>query len=477
MSLNCFSQTRDVIDSLPNLGSSSARYLSKHQAHLLGEAYIRQARGAMKFVNDPILEEYINTLGNKLKQYSDASFNTPDKFNFYFIENPAINAFAVPGGHIAINTGLINSTDTEAELASVLTHEIAHVTQNHSARGMEGSRYDSLISIATILVAAASGSADAAQAGIIAGQGSIRQKQLAYSRRFEREADATGIRTLYKAGYPPAATSTFLQKLLSANQFNGAAVPEFLLSHPVTVSRISEAEQRIKSYPPLEQPKKSNTDFIDIKARISALYSSNPERLSKKLAKEITKQKKLGVEISDSLHYEYGLSLGEANDTEQALIQLRKAAKKSPQKVAYQIAIAETELENDNKAVGLDLFKKIYQEHEASMPSIALYYANALILANQSKLAIPVLIKIQKRSPKEPYTHIMLARAYGENDRLFDSYVSRAEYHYLRGNFAFAVKQLENAIATAPNDIEKSILQNKKAKIQLELDETKKALS
>jgi len=471
-----YAQNRDVIDSLPNLGSSSAKYLSKQQAQILGAAYIRQARRAMKFVNDPILEEYLNILGNKLVKHSDPSINTPDKFSFYLVENPAINAFAVPGGHIVINTGLIESSDNEAELASVLAHEIAHVTQNHGARGIESSRYDTLISLATILVAIASGSAEAAQAGITAGSGALIQKQLAYTRSFEREADATGIRILYKAGYPPTAASSFLQKLLSADQFNGVNAPEFLRSHPITVSRISEAEQRIKSYPPVSK-KNSNKSFIDIKARISALYSINAQRLSEQIAEKITALKKSGGSVSDTLHYQYGLSLARSNKPQKALIQLRKAATLSPEKIAYQIAIADTELENNNQTAGLQKFKQIYQNYETKMPSIALYYANALILANQSKAAIPVLNKMLKHSPQEPDLYIMLARAYGENGRLFDSYVSRSEYHYLRGNFTFAIKQLDNAIATAPNDIEKSILKAKKAKVQRELDETKKALS
>ena len=474
-SLSSHAQNRDVIDSLPNLGSSSAQFLSKQQSQILGAAYIRQARRAIKFVNDPILEEYINTLGNKLAKHSDSSINAPDKFSFYLAENPTVNAFAVPGGHIVINTGLIENTDNEAELASVLAHEIAHVTQNHSARGIEGSRYDSLISLATILVAVASGSAEAAQAGVAASTGGLIEKRLAYTRRFEREADATGIRTLYKAGYPPVATSKFLLKLQAANQFNGINAPEFLLSHPVTVSRISEAEQRIKSYPPITQ-QNNNDDFIDIKARISALYSGNSQRLSKQLEQKIASKQQSGTDISDTLYYQYGLSLAKSNQSEKALSQLRKAEAMSPEKVAYQIAIAEAEIDNKNKTVGLKKFKTIYEEHETKMPSIALYYANALILADQSKQAIPVLKRMSRHSPNEPDLHIMLARAYGENDRLFESYVSRSEYHYLRGNFSFAIKQLDNAIATAPNKVERSILLAKKAKVKRELEETKKAL-
>ena len=468
-------QNRDVIDSLPNLGSSSAKFLSKQQSQVLGAAFIRQSRRVIKFIDDPILTDYINTLGNKLARHSDSSLNAPDKFSFYLANNSAINAFAVPGGHIVINTGLINNTDSEAELASVLAHEIAHVTQNHSARGIEGSRFDSLISLATILVAVASGSPEAAQAGVAASTGGLIQKRLAYTRRFEREADATGIRTLYKAGYPPTATSKFLQKLQSAGQFSGTSAPEFLLTHPITVSRISEAEQRSKSYPPITK-KNSNEEFIDIKARVNALFSNNSQLLSEQLAQKIESKEKSGADISDALYYQYGLSLAKSNKPEKALTQLRKAEAMSPQKVAYQVAIAETEIENKNNAVGLQKLQEIYEHNGGKMPSIALYYANALILSDQSKQAIPVLKEMLHQSPKEPSLHIMLSRAYGESERLFESYVSRSEFHYLRGNFTFAIKQLDNAIATAPNKTEKSILLARKAKIKRELEDIKKTL-
>lgn len=478
--LSSHAQSGDVIDSLPNLGSSSVKYLSKQQAKILGAAYIRQARKAMKFVNDPILKEYINTLGNRLTQYGDKSLNTPDKFTFYLVQNPTINAFAAPGGHIVINTGLIESTENEAELASVFSHEIAHITQNHIARGFENSRYDTLISLATVLVAAASGSAEAAQAGIVAGSGALIQKQLAYTRSFEREADAAGIRTLYKAGYPVIAASDFLHKLLAADRFSGANAPEFLLSHPLTVSRISAMEQRIKSYPinsrssndPLND---GGSDFRDIKARVSALYGDSAQRMAKQLAETISIEQQSGIETIDTFYYQYGLSLSRSNNTKEALVQLKKAAELSPNKIVYQIAIAETVLEN-NKTTGLSLFKKLYQQYAAQMPSIALYYANALILANQSNAAIPVLKKMLEHSPQEPGLHIMLARAYGENNRLFQSYVARSEHHYLRGNFEFAIKQLDNAIATAPNDIEKAIFKAKRDNVKREFKETKKAL-
>ena len=472
-------QNQDVIDSLPNLGSSSAQYLSKKQASLLGAAYIRQARSAMRFVEDPILLEYLKTLGEKLLQHSDDSLNAPKQFSFYLINNPAINAFAVPGGHIAINTGLIENADNEAELASVLAHEIAHVTQNHTARGIESARYDNLISLATILVAAAAGSAEGAQAGIAASTGGLVQKRLAYSRHFEREADASGIRTLYKAGYDPSATANFFQKLLSANRFNGINAPEFLLSHPLTVSRISEAEQRIKSYPITgaqgQQPKINSQAFIDIKARVTALFGNNPARISQQLAAQLLEKPNDTTQLA-TLHYQQGLTLARINQGKTATEHLRQAATLAPQQLDYQIALAETELEHHNKSAGLNLFRQLYQQHRTTKPSIALYYANALILNDNSRDAISILNESIQLAPREPNAYFMLARAYGENGRLYDSYVARAEHHYLRGNFSFAVKQLDNAIAIAPNEIEKSIQQAKQAKIKRELAETRKAL-
>ncbi len=467
-------QARDAIDSLPNLGSSSVQYLSHKQAEQLGQAFIRQARSQLKFIDDPILLEYLNRVGNRLVRFSDNPENGPTRYSFYLIDNPKINAFAVPGGHIAIHTGLILNAESEAELAAVLAHEIAHITQNHTARNIENNRFDNVIALASVLVAAAAGSAEAAQASLLASNASILERRLAYGRNFEREADANGIRTLSKAGYNTTAMVSFFQKLLNSSRLNSNNAPEFLLTHPLTISRISEAEQRAKSYPIVANP--PDTDFLNIKARITASFGDNYKRHRKLLAQQLASKTSTEKNAAAAQYYQYGLTLARANQYENSINALETAINLEPETLQYRIALADVELESGNSFTGLNRLRRLYDSHHKQNEYIGLYYANALILTRNSLDAIPILREAIRRTPNDPSAHIMLSRAYGETDQLFNSYVARAEYHYLRGSFEFSIKQLDNAIALAPNQVQKSILQSKRGKIQTELDELKKAL-
>jgi len=192
----------DNFDQLPDLGSNAENFLSDFEAQQLGRAFIRQSRYRLPYVYDPELVNYINDLGNKLLAVSD---DAGKDYQFYLIDNNVINAFAVPGGHIAMHTGILTKSETESELASVVAHEISHVTQHHISRKLEASRYDSWIALGALLAAAAAGGADAAQAAIGLSQASIIDRQLSYSRSFEAEADSLGIRLLSRAGFDPAA--------------------------------------------------------------------------------------------------------------------------------------------------------------------------------------------------------------------------------------------------------------------------------
>lgn len=467
-----FGYSRDPIDSLPDLGSSSARYLTAKQAEQLGLAFIRQARRSMTFINDPVLLNYLNKLGNRLLKNADESIGSKT-FSFYLIDDPRINAFAVPGGHIAIHTGLITNAASEAELASVLAHEIAHVTLNHTARNLESSRYDSMIALASILAAAAAGSAEAAQASLLATNAGILQRQLAYSRNFEREADANAIRTLVKSNYDPAAMPEFFAKLEKSARLSNSA-PEFLLTHPLTTNRITESLQRAKSYPKPEQLR-DDGEFKDIQAVVAAQFGKDPKRLADLYKQQLSEKTEQQRKQAAPLYLQYGIAASRAKRHEEALQALETANKLAANNLKYQIALADAQMQAGNTFTALNSLREMEQQFSEEHPYISLYYANALILSRHNDEAIPVLQRITRRDPNDPTGFIMLSRAYGESGQLFESYVARAQYHYLRGNYEFAIKQLDNAISRAPDQVQKSILRSRRDEFNRELREVKKA--
>lgn len=454
---------------LPDLGSTAGNVLPPHIANKVGTAFVRQARSQMKFINDPLLLNYLNTLGNKLvKAAVPGTAFENQKFQFHLIENPVSNAFAVPGGQIFIHTGLVFDSKTEAELAGILAHEIAHITENHSARGIENSKYDGAIALASILLAAASGSSEAAQAAITLSQGGLIQRRLNFSRGFEREADNLAVITMNKAGYDPLALVSFLRTIDRKQNFAGSSPPAFLLTHPLTDERIVETESRARSYP--AHPQESSADFNNFKATIIAKHHSSPAKVA-----SFYRLNRNALQKSSN-HFEYGLALTKLKKFNEARQQLDLALQGSPNNLNYLIAQNELDIAQKKHSAAIHRFEQLKKERPNDYNKVELYHAYTLITAKTNELAIPILNNAIRRSPKDPDARILLSRAYGELGQLYNSYKARATYHYLLGNYGFAIKQLDNAAPLAPNEYEKKNLRTTKAKYLEEKRKTERAL-
>src|SRR5690242_10446552 len=222
---------------LPDLGSSADALISPQDAQDYGAAMLRQMRSLDMVVDDPLLDDYINDLGYRLVASSD---RPKDHFAFIIVKDPEINAFAAPGGYIAVNSGLIQITRSESELAGVIAHEIGHITQNHLQRAFEASKKDAPLMALVLLGAIAAGAGahagDAAGAILMGGQGAIMQKQINFTRKDETEADRVGIQTLAKADFDPNAMAGFFERMSDTMRAGsgGDDVPELLQDHPVT---------------------------------------------------------------------------------------------------------------------------------------------------------------------------------------------------------------------------------------------------
>ena len=461
----------DAVSSLPDLGSTAANVFSPQQANKIGNAFVRQARSRMKFINDPILLNYLNDLGNTLvKAAVPGTAYENQKFTFHLIENPVTNAFAVPGGQIFIHTGLVVDSKTESELAGILAHEIAHITENHSARGIENSKYDGAIALASILVAIASGSAEAAQAAVTLSQGGLIQKRLNFTRGFEREADNKAVITMNKAGYDPTALVSFLRTIDRKQNFAGVTPPSFLLTHPLTSERIAETESRAKAYPAAAETSERKQAFNDFKATISAKYHAN----ANKIASFYRLNRNAFNNSSD--YYKYGLALTKINKFPEAEIQLNKALESSPNNLNYLISLTDLDVAKKDYQAALKKFEDLKANNPKAYEEVALYHAYTLITAKTNRLALPVLKEAIKRSPKDPDARILISRAYGDLGLFYESYKARAEHHYLLGNLGFAIKQLDNASSVAPNELEKKRLREIKAEYIEETNQIETAL-
>ncbi|WP_410497569.1 M48 family metalloprotease [Chitinibacter sp. S2-10] len=264
-----------LAEKLPDLGDVSQQGLSKQEEREIGESAMRQIRRSGGLVDDPEVMAFLATMGNRL---ADAAEVNEPQFTFFPLLDKTVNAFAIPGGFIGVHTGLIVQSQHESEVASVLAHEIAHVTQNHLARMIDSMRVSpwlGLAGVAAAILASSAGRGDAAAAALTATMGVTVQRQLDFTYSFEQEADRIGMQTLQQSGYDPAAMAVFFERLQNYNRLYENNAPEFLRTHPVTMKRIADAQNRLGSGSYRQIP--DSLEFLFVREKCRALQMGGLE--------------------------------------------------------------------------------------------------------------------------------------------------------------------------------------------------------
>ncbi|MEQ1917160.1 MAG: M48 family metalloprotease, partial [Gallionella sp.] len=308
--LLCFA-THAVAEGLPDLGDISQSVLSPLQERQIGQQSMMQIRASRMFLDDPEVNDYLNQIGDRLV----ASSNEPAlNFEFFAVDDESVNAFAIPGGFIGVNIGLLLTTQSESELASVLAHEIAHVTQHHYARLLSATQNDGLTSMAAIAVAilAARNSPQASQAAIMGAQARSVQKQLDFTRLHEQEADRIGLESLQKSSFNTHAMPEFLQRLQRATRLLEGNAPNYMRTHPITSERVADIENRVS-----KQPYRLIADSLDfqlIRTKLIAHQKSTADAIS--YFEHALTDKKFGNPVAQ--RYGLVLSLLRANDATRA---------------------------------------------------------------------------------------------------------------------------------------------------------------
>lgn len=265
-------------DGLPDLGDASQSDISPQLEKKVGEDILNQIRRLdPQYLEDAEVTAYVDQLGQRLVAASpDPGFG----FTFFLMKDPTINAFATFGGYVGVNTGLITAAQSESELAGVLAHEISHVTQHHLARGVAKEKQNSIVALAAMALAllAASKNPDAATAAIVGSQAAMVQSQLAFSREFEREADRIGFQTLEKAGFDVRGMADFFQRLQQASRLYENNAPSYLRTHPLTVERISDMQNRAQQTPYRQIP--DSQDFHLVRGKLRSQLGTPKEAVT-----------------------------------------------------------------------------------------------------------------------------------------------------------------------------------------------------
>lgn len=412
---------------LPTLGDPTLDSFSRHDEAKIGQAFYQSLRANLPFVDDLQLNYYLQSLGEKLVTHSDAA---SDKFTFFIIESSSINAFAGPAAHIGINSGLFLKSKNESQVASVIAHEISHVSQRHLARAVDKSGNSAIATFATVLAAILIGSRDseAGQAVLFSGIAGAQQASLNFTRSNEYEADRIGIGIMVDAGINPEGMVEFFQTLL--NQSSGAGI-EYLRTHPLNTNRVSEAKNRIKN----SQRKlpRNTSDFQFAHARLSVLTHKHPEVIVK------TKPEKDSVVD----YYKHAIAYITINEPERAIALLEPLTDKHKHPW-IKLALAEAYLANHQTNKALTVYEQLSNFYPSYMP-VTLAYAKALTANNQPQESIS-LLKHQLQFDDAAIIHKALAHAYFMNGQISAALESTGNQYTKLGYIELALQQYDSAL-------------------------------
>lgn len=448
---------------LPSIGDSVATGMSPEQERRTGEGVIRNIRRAGGILDDPLTTDYINQLGYRLVSHSQANHGD---FAFFIINDDEINAFALPGGFIGMNYGLILSSQSESELASVVAHEIAHITQRHHARAYNLAEESNIPVMAALIAAIVLGSSDnelgeAAMATLAAG---TVQRQIDFTRENEKEADHIGIGLLADAGFDPFSMADFFDTLHNKSRLYGPQAPEFLRTHPVSKNRTADARNRAANYPRARL--KNEFDFQLIRARLRALTSNNPKRTLNKFEQNLASGRYANKTAEQ---YGYALALLENNMHQKAAKVIDPLLKNDPQRIAYLLAHAKQLRLAGKMTQAINTYTKalkLYPKNEA----LTLQYVEMLLTNQQADKVIKVLTPLLRNTPSTPYFYKLLAQAEGQLKHDASRHIALAEYYYHIGQTHQALTQLKLALKDKTADFyQRSRIEARQKEFQQEL--------
>jgi len=424
---------------LPDMGSPADTVLTKSQEKRFGRAIMAQIRASGTVVDDPLITEYVNEIGNRIAaQTNDGSHS----FEFFVVDDPRINAFALPGGYIGVHTGLIEATRNEDELAGVLAHEVAHVTQRHIARAVHASQRQSLLTTALMLGAlvagVAGGDADVAQAGMAVAQGTALQSQINFTRSNEYEADRIGIAALDAAGYDPHGMASFFEVMSrQAPASPEMRAPEFLRTHPVTTARIAEARQRAQDYP--RRMSSDSTSYGLSRARVTVDRFDQPEAAVRHF-----EQREYALQ-DDAERYGRALAYQRAGRHRDANRIFAELVENNPEVIAYHIGFSATLLELEQYSAGIDAFDRAIELFPRNVP-LVISYGEFLLRLGQAGKAHALLLDMMNNVPPTPQQVRLIARAANAAGNAAESYYYLSEYELMTGNLVQGIRFLQQAL-------------------------------
>ena len=436
LSLSCLIAVPAIGEDLPSFGDSSSGIVSQREERELGHAYLSIIRGQTAQIPDPLLKNYLEDTVYRLAESSQVQ---DPRFSFILLKSPQLNAFAAPGGIIGVNGGLFLYAQNEGEFASVLAHELAHLSQRHFARGLEARQQMQIPMMAAMLggiIAMAAGAGDAGVAAIASSQAAAMQAQQRFSRQNEQEADRIGMQTLGNAGYDPRSMPDMFNRLMSQYRYNSKP-PEFLMSHPVTESRIADTRNRAEQYP--AGGVKDSVRYQLMRSRVQVTFEETPGLAAKRFQ---------GM-VKEDPNYDparYGLAIAHlrGGQLKEAGENLQPLLTKAPKELVYNLAQIELDLTAKRLGDARLRIEKMLAAFPNNYPVLQAL-ADLQVKEGKSAEAEKTLDKLVKQRPFDPDIWYQVAEVRGQTGNIIGLHQARAEYFALVGDYPQAIEQLNFA--------------------------------
>lgn len=448
---------------LPVLGDSVSGTISTQQEFEFGREMLRSMRAQTNTLNDPLVEEYIANLSYHLAANSQL---TDHRLEFLLINSEQLNAFAAPGGIIGVNAGLFLYAENEGQFASVISHELAHLSQRHYARSIQQAQSNTITTLATTLASLlilATVGGEAGQAALAVSQSASMDNQLRFSRNNEEEADRVGIRTLYNAGFDPGDMAEMFENMMQLRSFS-RRIPEFLSSHPLDENRVADSRNRAAGMPSVDYVE--NVEYQLMRQRILLHYDTDYGRAIEIRERDLPQLN--GVEEDAA---RYGIALAQLNQGEfvAATESLAPLLAKDPNRITYVMLQADIARAAGNDERALDILEENLDINPNNYP-LSMAYADLLEQQERYRDAVAVYKRLSELRPNDINIWYQLAELQGLVGDISGVHQARAEYYFGIGEFGRSMDQLNLALAERNDPLTTARIRQRLADVQRTLD-------
>ncbi len=426
---------------LPSLGDTSSSIMSREQEYQLGRAWLSMLRGSVRTLEDPLLKDYVE---RHVMGLAETSQLEDRRLTFVTLDSPQLNAFAAPGGIIGVNGGLFLHAHSEAEFASVMAHELAHLSQRHFARGLQHqqqNRIPLMTAMLASIILAASGGGDAGFAALASTQAAAIQEQRRFSRQNEQEADRIGLLNLKGAGYDPNAMPDMFERLARLSRFSRTP-PEFLLTHPVNQSRIADSRNRAGQLS--GDGRRDSLYYQMMRARVQLFYEESPGLAAQRFRALLDQHE---GEYS-AARYGLALALIRSGQQAEAETELQTLLAEHPDNIAVQLAQVELDGSRNRLDQALTRLDQLLAMQPDNYPLLEAK-ANMLLRKQDYRGAEQVTDRLARLRSDDPDVWYLVSEVRGLAGNILGVHQARAEYFMLAGDLDQADEQLDQALKRA----------------------------